>query len=216
MCGSTLGAELARRQVLRSIPGFGVALVMRLWSRVFAVRGQHCPVTPSRLPLPVGSPWRRMPVVGVISTNWTRQPCQQSVSSPVNRVSRTLSTEFPRSSRKARIPCAVTLCGTSPISRKKSRPKAARHAHLGYFYSMPRVRQLCVKDCERHSPLRAGSVHGGETVQPCQQSVSNPVSRVSAALSQRICPGGTDRMEELQKHALTGENRVNGNEITLC
>jgi hypothetical protein len=44
----------------------------------------------------------------------------------------------------------------------------------------------------------------------------NPVSRVSAALSQRLCAGGIDRMEEFQKHALTGENRANGNEITLC
>jgi hypothetical protein len=45
---------------------------------------------------------------------------------------------------------------------------------------------------------------------------SNPVSRVSVALSRRLCAGGTDRLEELQKHAPTGENRVNGNEITLC
>jgi hypothetical protein len=39
---------------------------------------------------------------------------------------------------------------------------------------------------------------------------------VSVTLSQLICAGGTDRMKEFQKHALTGENRVNGNEITLC
>jgi len=39
---------------------------------------------------------------------------------------------------------------------------------------------------------------------------------VSAALSQRLCAGGTDRLEEFQKLSLTGENRVNGNEITLC
>jgi hypothetical protein len=38
---------------------------------------------------------------------------------------------------------------------------------------------------------------------------------VSAALSQPIYAGGTDRVEEFQKHALTGEKRVNGNEITL-
>ena len=28
--------------------------------------------------------------------------------------------------------------------------------------------------------------------------------------------GGTDQIKEFQKHALTGENRVSGNEITLC
>jgi len=34
--------------------------------------------------------------------------------------------------------------------------------------SAPRVRQLCAKGRERHSTPRAGSVHRGETVQPCQ------------------------------------------------
>ena len=38
----------------------------------------------------------------------------------------------------------------------------------------------------------------------------------SSTLSQPICAAGTDRVDEFQKHALTGENRVNGNEITLC
>ena len=43
----------------------------------------------------------------------------------------------------------------------------------------------------------------------------NPLTRVSAALSQRTCAGGIDRLEKFQKHALTGENRASGNEITL-
>ena len=36
---------------------------------------------------------------------------------------------------------------------------------------------------------------------------SNPVSRVSVALSKRLCAGGTGRMKKLQKHALTGGER---------
>ena len=56
----------------------------------------------------------------------------------------------------------------------------------------------------------------GETAQPSHQSVSNPLTRVSVTLSQRICASGTDPLKEYQKHALTGENRVNGNAITLC
>ena len=50
----------------------------------------------------------------------------------------------------------------------------------------------------------------------------SPLTRVSATLSpecQQPCHsgyvGGTDQIKEFQKHALTGENRVNGNEITL-
>ena len=48
----------------------------------------------------------------------------------------------------------------------------------------------------------------------------NPVTRVSAALSQRLvsqrlCAGGTGRLEGRGNMPLTGQNRVNGNEITL-
>jgi hypothetical protein len=39
---------------------------------------------------------------------------------------------------------------------------------------------------------------------------------VSAALSELLCSGGTDRLEPPENMPLTGENRVNGNEITLC
>ena len=140
--------------------------------------------------------------------------------SPVSRVSATLSAEFPWSSRKARIPCAATLCGASPFSRKKSRPRAARPAHLGHFDSAPRIRQLCAKGCEGHSPRRTGSVHRGETVQPCQQSVSDPVSspvRTVVACSSPADPCHFENVSDQVEHEEWQRNDigVTGSERTM-
>jgi hypothetical protein len=38
---------------------------------------------------------------------------------------------------------------------------------------------------------------------------------VSNTLSEPLDAGGVDRLEEFRKHALTSENRVKGNEMTL-
>jgi hypothetical protein len=212
LCGSTIGAELAGRRFLRSTPGFRVETVTCLWLRVFVI---------SRL-APSGDAIE-IAVSGRISAETNagcgchlyeldaatlsaecQQPCQPSFRGVAGRIEFLAPQRFVDRRRSV---------GGNLVRGCSTRPRGSLRSDAN---SAPRVRQLCAKGCERRSPLWAGSVHRGETVQPCQQNVSNPVSRVSVALSQRICAGGTDRMEKLQKHALTGENRVNGNQITLC
>jgi hypothetical protein len=111
----------------------------------------------------------------------------------------------------------VGACPAFPVTAGRERqvtpPRLARE------HALRRPACSCAANA-RISPgatsVSCRSTPGGETARPSHQSVSNPFSRVSAALSQRLCAGGINRLEESQKHALTGENRVNGNEITLC
>jgi len=69
---------------------------------------------------------------------------------------------------------------------------------LAREHAWPRQACPCVSNAQI-SPgvdnVFSRSTLGGETVRPSHQSVSNPVARVSAALSQLLCAGRTDRME---------------------